>query len=462
MSLPPQFSPPSPTKQDAPKPRSTRQSSVKPPESTFEPILPPEAVREHSTPSPRKRVGLVPEVVLPRRVGRDIFDVPSDIKEASRIELPEDAVIFNEAEAQAVPSHVVPEAEQELAVDEAVADHAEEEGQIFTTLSDIPEASQEDASQETSKMYEEDSQTSAVAQRIAEGSKVVRRKVQKSPAMSNTLRFFLALIGMASLTSVYNYKSESSTIGFCETGTKSNEVLEALRTRRAAVVECNHENRTLLWTDLEADKTRTVNDPSPAASPGDSHESQLVKSELCPPLPLLPIPPPQECTPCPANAVCTSKSMTCETGYLLRPHFLLSFLSLPGLPNPKDTADRNTYVIPEYETISSSQKSVSHVAHSAISLVLDGLPGFGSVALAPRCVEDPRRKRHIGALGKAVEAMLAAERGRRLCAGVDEKQEPGTQAEEAKKWGVEVETLKEALKSKTSVRCLCQSCFVHR
>jgi hypothetical protein len=452
MSVPPQFSPPSPPKEDAPKPRSARKSSVKPPESTFEPILPPEAVREHVTPSPRKRAALIPEVVVSRLTSRDVVDLPSDTVEASRVAVLEDTVSLNEVEAEAVTSSVVSKSEQEPSADMVIADHGEEEGRMFATLSDIPEASQEDASQEIPKIYEGDSQTSAVAQRIAEGGKVVRRKVQKSPAMSNTMRFLLALIGMAGLTSLYNYKSESSTIGFCETGMKSNEVLEALRTRRAAVVQCNHENRTLLWTDLEADKTRIVNEPTPALSPGDSHESQLVKSELCPPLPLLPIPPPDECTPCPDNAVCTSKSMTCETGYLLRPHFLLSFLSLPGLPSPKDTAERNTYIIPEYETnYSSSQKSVSYMAHSAVSLALDGFPGLGPVALAPRCVEDPRRKHHIGALGRAVEHMLASERGRRLCAGVGSKQEAGTQAEEAKKWGVDVETLKEALKTKTSV-----------
>jgi len=31
----------------------------------------------------------------------------------------------------------------------------------------------------------------------------------------------------------------------------------------------------------------------------------------------------------------------------------------------------------------------------------NGLPGLGPVAFSPHCVEDPKRKRNIGALGKA-------------------------------------------------------------
>ncbi|KAI0695908.1 Man1-Src1p-C-terminal domain-containing protein [Cytidiella melzeri] len=408
MSVPPQFSPPSPTKEEVRKPRSTRQSSVKPPESTFAPVLPPEAVREPSSRSSRRKTGLVPE----------------GVREAS-----------------------VEQEDVETANDEEVADEAT----AYEETPDAQDGSQDDLSQFSSGEWASDKQIVEVSERIAQGSQLVRRKVKKSPAVSNTLRFFLALVAMASLTSLYNYKTESAPIGFCATGTKSNEVLEALRTRRAAVLECNRENRTLLWTGLQAHSTQAVHDPSPGPTPGDTPDSQLVNSELCPPLSLLPIPPPDDCAPCPANAVCTSKSMTCETGYLLRPHPLLFFLSLNAAPHSRDAALRNTYTLPEHDHIGSSgDKSLSHLTHSALSLALDGFPGLGPVAFPPRCVEDPQRKRHIGALGKAVDNMLAAERGRRLCAGVQVKQDTGTQAEEAKKWGVEVDALKDALKRKTS------------
>ncbi|KAI0093624.1 Man1-Src1p-C-terminal domain-containing protein [Irpex rosettiformis] len=454
-SVPPQFSPPaSPTKQEARKPRSTRQSSVKPPESTFEPDLPPEATLENRLRSLRRKTGLVLDVVSPRKADKGVIEVPSDLEDVEPTKFQEVAAVSEDATAQAGPSNVVLEKIREASVEvieETKGEEVAEEDLPHEELPDIQEESQENASQVEHDEYVEDEQTAAVAKRIAEGGQPVRRKNQKSQRTSNTLKFFLALITMATLTSVYNYKIESAPIGFCETGTKSNEVLETLRTRRAAILACNHENRTLLWTGLQPDGTQSAHVPTPTPSPGDSQESQLVDSEQCPMLPLLPIPVPDECAPCPANAICTPKAMTCETGYLLQPHPLLFFLSPAGSPNARDHAARNTYTLPAYEPLGSSiDKSVSHLAYAALSAALDGVPGLGPVAFAPRCVEDPKRKRHIGALGKAVEAMLAAERGRRLCAGVGWKQEPGTVAEEAKKWGVEVETLKDTLRRKTS------------
>ena len=91
------------------------------------------------------------------------------------------------------------------------------------------------------------------------------------------------------------------------------------------------------------------------------------------------------------------------------------------------------------------------MAHDVLASALDGLPGFGPVALPPRCVENPRRKRHIGALGKAIESFLAHERGKRLCAGKGWGEKPGSEVEEAKKWGVEIEALKEAMRRKPSM-----------
>jgi len=86
------------------------------------------------------------------------------------------------------------------------------------------------------------------------------------------------------------------------------------------------------------------------------------------------------------------------------------------------------------------------------SVVLDGLPGLGSIALPPRCLEDPTRKRNIGALGKAIEVLLGQERGVRLCAGgkiLSRIMKP--EGGEAKKWGVELRQLRETMRKKTSV-----------
>lgn len=94
-------------------------------------------------------------------------------------------------------------------------------------------------------------------------------------------------------------------------------------------------------------------------------------------------------------------------------------------------------------------------AWKAIGMVANGLPGFGPVALPPRCVEDPKRKRHIGALGKAIEALLAQERGRKLCSGISPKEVKvdgeNEQLIEARTWGVSLDNLKGLLREKTAV-----------
>jgi len=62
-------------------------------------------------------------------------------------------------------------------------------------------------------------------------------------------------------------------------------------------------------------------------------------------------------------------------------------------------------------------------------------------------VEDPKRKRHIGNLGKAIEVTLAKERGRRVCSGDRVNASVAEDSpEEAKKWGIELSELKEGFK----------------
>jgi len=93
-----------------------------------------------------------------------------------------------------------------------------------------------------------------------------------------------------------------------------------------------------------------------------------------------------------------------------------------------------------------------------IGVAANGLPGFGPIALPPRCVEDPKRKRHIGALGKAIETFLGQERGRKLCAGISPKavkvDGENEQAIEAKTWGVNLDDLKGFLREKTAPHLL--------
>jgi len=68
--------------------------------------------------------------------------------------------------------------------------------------------------------------------------------------------------------------------------------------------------------------------------------------------------------------------------------------------------------------------------------------------LPPRCAEDPQRRRNIGSLGKAIESTLAKERGRRVCLG--NNSDDNISQEDAMRWGVEVESLKEVFRKKTT------------
>ena len=269
-------------------------------------------------------------------------------------------------------------------------------------------------------------QSIAVSQRIAGGADGVSKPVvsrRRHNASSRILQLLYTAVVLAICGVGLNYKIESTSIGYCDRGSNTNNYLEALRGRRSAVESCNRENRTLLYLP-----------------PLSSHSASEGTTDLtpCPLPPLLPLPQPDSCTPCPDHATCSQTSVICDVGYLLRVHPLLSFL-------PASASARNAKW--------SLSSSPVDLIWKVLSITLDGLPGFGSVALPPRCVEDPKRKRNIGALGKAIESLLGQERGVRLCAGGKAMDKVVMDADggEAKKWGVEIEKLRETMKKKTPV-----------
>lgn len=297
---------------------------------------------------------------------------------------------------------------------------------------DLPEEEEEqqgeqeviDVSSDSPDGYQEQRDlVDAVSSRIAEGGAVVRVTPQQKQSSHWFLRLVMTLLLLTMSGVTYDFKQQSAPIGFCDTGKDTNMVLESSRSQLAAVEACNRENRTLLYsTDSKVDS-----DDAP-----------------CPPL--YPIPHPDSCTPCPKHASCTQRTVTCDSGYLIRPHPILSLLPRPS------TATSMTWAFPEKWD---ADFSVDYV-WQALALAGDGLPGVGPIAFAPRCLEDPKRKRHIGVLGKAVESLLGQERGRRVCAGVrpSKPEKDMTEADEAQFWGVDVDTLRDAMKRKTSVRPL--------
>ncbi|GJE95101.1 Man1-Src1p-C-terminal domain-containing protein [Phanerochaete sordida] len=443
MSVPPQFAPPpSPPKESPSRIPRRRATAVKPPESEFEPELPETVFQDSKATTSRARLA-TPEVVITSRRA-----AATDNLEEAKVEVQTEQAVFGgapsphalprfspKASPKSSPRKSQPPSPREL-VDTVAGEETEQ------ALSVIEEQTEKSDSQALSQVQSDESQQLVSSQ--DETSHEVTRPRPRGrgwgPSFGN---FMLALLGSGALTTVWMYKAESSSIGFCETGRNTNDVLEGLKIRRAAVEECNRENRTTLFS-INPDTAQTVPSPTPTQVVG-SEGSEVVLSEACPAPPFVPLPQPETCQPCPDHATCTPATITCENGYLLRPHPLLAFLSIPSSLRPTD--NQNAYINPSLAVAPTlGNRGPLDLAYTGLSLLMDGLPGMGPVAFPPRCVEDPKRKRHIGALGKAIESILAAERGRRLCAGVRPADKPISSSGEAKKWGVELNALKEVLK----------------
>ncbi|KAG7092425.1 hypothetical protein E1B28_008781 [Marasmius oreades] len=356
-----------------------------PPQSNFEPNIP-----MFRTPAPNRR--------LPRASFVD--SPPSPLKEAPPAQRP--LPQFDQ------PVHGVPDHDHETldemteGLDPHTADDDNEEGQ-----DDNAEAGEAEGMDQT--------QVVAVQKRIAEGGRPVASIPVDEVLIEDDVKptsFIVRLVIylLASLGSyvVYQHKIENSSIGYCDPGSSTNARLEQLKSERTFIEACNAENRSHL----------IANDPN---------------SPACPPVPLLPFL--HTCTSCPEHAVCSGHAIACEKPYILKPPFPLSFL----LPPSTDPTNANLSL--SLSTL--NEVRPEDMAWKIISLVTDGLPGLGSVGVVPSCVEDPRRKKHIGALGKAIEKALALERGTRLCYRERERSVKEDEGGEARRWGVPLEELQD-------------------
>ena len=381
-SAPPEYqssSSPARELEDAEPQQEPVDPTASPPRSKFAPLLSPEAVRENDNivsgspfRSPFKNLFSSPFKAI-----SSIRPVETEIKEGNTGE--DNLQEITEAEEEQVDASNA----------EDTADHASEVDELDELDESEDAKSDLDLSQRDVRLS-----TSSPGTRV-----------------SFFVRFLIAIAGLSVYLIVGPYKAQSAALGYCDTGSKTNDILESLRTRVAAVEACNRENRTSLYL------------PSPS-----------VEEEPCPAPPLLPFEP-DECAPCPAHATCTPDSVSCEHGFLLRPHPILSFISLPS----NNTLSPRSQLTPSANTVL-----------KVVAATIDGLPGLGPVALPPRCVEDPRRKRHIGVLGKAIEAVLGQERGKRLCAS-DVPLIQDTEGGESKRWGMHLDELRNAMKAKTAV-----------
>ena len=360
---------------------------VSPPRSNFAPHLSPEAIRENNNivsggqRSPFKKF------------------ITSPFKSWSPLGVVETRGTIEEAEEEDIGEEILEQVVEEQA-GVAIAEDAAEDVSETDELDELDES-------------EDGKQDLADSSDLIDGVVVRPSSRPGSPRSGALLRFLAVVASLLVYLVVGPYKAQSAALGYCDTNTDTNDVLERLRTRNAAIDACNRDNRTSLYL------------PTPG-----------VEEEPCPPPPLVPFIP-DECTPCPEHATCTPNSVSCEHGFLLRPHPLLAFISLPS-----------SNALSPHSQLSPSANAVLKF----IVVTLDGMPGLGPVALPPRCIEDPKRKRHIGVLGKAIEAVLGLEHGKRLCAGeVSPIQD--TEGGEARRWGMDLNSLRETMKAKTAVRC---------
>ncbi len=357
------------------------------PRSNFAPHLSPEAIRENDN--------------IVSGVQRSPFKnfITSPFKALTPLTVMKTRGTIEEADEEGIGEEVL----EQVVEEEASAANAEDLAEDASETDEIDELDEsEDGKQDLS-----------VAQSLVDGA-VVRPSSRPVPPRSGFLLRFLAVIAsLLAYLVVGPYKAQSAALGYCGTNSNTNDALERLRTTNAAIEACNRDNRTFLYL------------PTPG-----------VEEVPCPAPPLLPFIP-DECTPCPEHATCTLDSVSCEHGFLLRPHPLLAFISLPS----SNTLSPHSQLTPS-----------ANAVLKFISATLDGMPGIGPVALPPRCVEDPKRKRHIGVLGKAIEAVLGLERGKRLCVSeVPPVQD--MEGGEARRWGVHLDALREAMRAKTAVSC---------
>lgn len=245
-----------------------------------------------------------------------------------------------------------------------------------------------------------------------EHASVALSLIQPSRPASTTswiTRLILIVLSIPVTLVAYVYKTDSAFIGYCDTGSDTNPALEKVRAHWQAVEQCNRDNSTFLYRV----------DNIPASTGG------LIGENIpCPPPALASFLHPHSCTPCPDHASCANKRATCDAGYLLRPHPFLAILEPLRPALGSNTIDR-------------VQTSVTSMA--------DGMPGLGSVALPARCMQDPQRKKLVGALGQALDKQLAQERGVRLCAGVTSPKGESL-GSEAKRWGIELDTLRQKMR----------------
>lgn len=242
------------------------------------------------------------------------------------------------------------------------------------------------------------------------------------------------------------YQDESSRIGFCDAGSITNSVLEGLRERiqvaSAGITE---------YADY--DFTRNAEGVASVARMGTVHQDafKFILSSFLP----------DECTPCPANATCTSSVVMCERGFTIAPHRAFSFVPGSAITIPSTSFSRREGL--------RLRGFFARAIYMSVSMVFDGRPGVGPIALPPQCVEDAKLAHRLHVVRETVNQLLSEECGLRACRvrGAMLHEEKTGGISEAQRWGIQIQMLKGELarqlpvsfhRNPETVTALIQSC----
>lgn len=234
---------------------------------------------------------------------------------------------------------------------------------------------------------------------LASRSTEVVRHTAKLPRQSirTTLQQLLVtIVVVLALSTLYMHKSETTALGYCDTGSDTNALLEQSRLAHHTAKICNAK---LIQQGADADQP----------------EFRLVDGVICPLESLIPLPPPDTCTPCPSRGTCADGAfLSCVGAYITHPHPFLSLFPAQ--------------------------------LHSAIGSSLNGMPYLGSIAFPPTCIEDRRWLKNVRGLEKKMEQWLARVKGEKLCNG-EAKKRLANKESEAIAWGVRASVVDDMARS---------------
>lgn len=147
--------------------------------------------------------------------------------------------------------------------------------------------------------------TDDISRALAEGSMIRERATSSSSSISFLRLATYGLIIVVSIM-VHSYKTKSATIGYCDSGKDTNDIVELRRASLNASEDCLRRLANI---------------------------SENQENSTCDPPPLFRFLEPLSCTSCPSHASCTPTTVACHQSFIAHSHPLAQFPMLTSLLN---------------------------------------------------------------------------------------------------------------------------------